>query len=80
MIRLRHVVSLAMPLMLAAPLHAAPVKIMPLGDSITHGDAGHVSYRYWLWQTLQRGGYDVDLSGQKTGADLCFAPVLVFPL
>lgn len=44
--------------------------IVPLGDSITQGDAAHLTYRYWLWEKMvaanlapsfvgtQRGGYN----------------------
>ncbi|MEX0775346.1 MAG: SGNH/GDSL hydrolase family protein [Phycisphaeraceae bacterium] len=63
---IRRMALLTLVLLLAGPVLAAPVKIMPLGDSITQGDAGHVSYRYWLWQALQRGGYDVDFVGSET--------------
>ena len=47
----------------------ATVKIMPLGDSITKGSvmteeqAKHPTYRYWLWNDLKKGGYDVDFVG-----------------
>jgi len=40
-----------------------PVRIMPLGDSITQAAAGHASYRYWLWQRLQAAGYAADFVG-----------------
>ena len=45
------------------------VKIMPLGDSITKGSvmtseqAKHPTYRYWLWNDLEKNGYDVDFVG-----------------
>jgi hypothetical protein len=42
---------------------AAPVRIMPLGDSITQGDATHNSYRRPLWQKLIDDGYRVDFVG-----------------
>ncbi len=48
----------------------ASVKIMPLGDSITRGggDASspYPSYRYYLWNVLRNGGYDVDFVGSTT--------------
>lgn len=34
-----------------------PLKIMPLGDSITNGNNGYVSYRYPLYYRLQADGY-----------------------
>jgi hypothetical protein len=45
------------------------VKIMPLGDSITKGsvatseEAKHPTYRYWLWNDLEKNGYDIDFVG-----------------
>ncbi|MFC0534183.1 cellulose binding domain-containing protein [Phytohabitans kaempferiae] len=44
---------------------AAPVRIMPLGDSIT---AGPGCWRALLWDRLQRTGYtDIDFVGTQTG-------------
>ncbi len=40
-----------------------PVRIMPLGDSITQGDADHNTYRRPLWKSLEADGYDVDFVG-----------------
>lgn len=40
--------------------------ILPLGDSITQGDATHVSYRYWLWEALRDAGRGVDFVGSQT--------------
>jgi lysophospholipase L1-like esterase len=57
-------------LVTAAPLLAAPLRILPLGDSITHGvtsrgaDGGY-SYRYWLWQRLVDAGVEVDFVGSQ---------------
>jgi chitodextrinase len=44
------------------------IKIMPLGDSITHQAAGFPSYRYYLWQHLQNEGYNVDFVGGQMAA------------
>ncbi|MCO5205967.1 MAG: putative Ig domain-containing protein [Anaerolineae bacterium] len=51
----------------------APVRIMPLGDSITQGSNSGVtdsdkwiSYRYDLWHSLQQAGYYVDFVGSRT--------------
>ena len=41
-------------------------KIMALGDSITQGTSPYANYRYYLWQSLQTGGYNVDLVGSMT--------------
>jgi lysophospholipase L1-like esterase len=47
-----------------------PVKIMPLGDSITQGSKAHGSYRRALWKLLKTQGYGVDFVGsQKTVQD-----------
>ncbi|WP_244981854.1 SGNH/GDSL hydrolase family protein [Corallococcus exercitus] len=40
-----------------------PKKVMPLGDSITQGAAGHGSYRCQLWRKLTRKGYRADFVG-----------------
>jgi lysophospholipase L1-like esterase len=42
-------------------------RILPLGDSITQGDAEHQSYRYPLWTMLVDEGLDFDLVGSRTG-------------
>ncbi len=47
----------------------ASAKIMPLGDSIARGSvmtaeqARHPTCRYWLWNDLEKNGYDVDIVG-----------------
>lgn len=45
---------------------SSPVRILPLGDSITHGFGGQVSYRRALWFQLQNAGYSVDFVGSHT--------------
>lgn len=52
---------------------AAPVRIMPLGDSITQGKSSgvddemqQVAYRRDLWHSLQANGYPVDFVGSLT--------------
>ncbi len=47
---------------------AAPVRVMPVGDSITQGAAGDYTWRYRLWQSLQTGGPadGVDFVGTRT--------------
>jgi lysophospholipase L1-like esterase len=52
----------------AAPAHAQ-TRLLPLGDSITHGGQGHASYRYRLWQRLLQSGRDVDLVGLQSQID-----------
>ena len=40
-----------------------PIRIMPLGDSITVGHASYTTWRYWLWSDLTDAGYSVDFVG-----------------
>ena len=60
---------LGVVLSFAVPVRAqsAPVRVMPTGDSITEGFGGDATYRYFLWQLLVDGGYNVDLVGSMTG-------------
>ena len=44
-----------------------PVRIMPLGDSITEGANGDATYRYFLWHNLLNAGYSVDFVGSMHG-------------
>ena len=59
----------------AAPEVSATIRIMPLGDSITVGNASGVvpdtaaywvSYRKYLWESLTAAGYDVDFIGYQS--------------
>ena len=50
----------------------APIRIMPLGDSITYGAAGR--YRNKLYQTLTAAGYNVDFIGTQTGGGVATLP------
>jgi hypothetical protein len=45
-----------------------PIRIMPLGDSITYGTSstGTVGYRRPLYQLLAGAGYSVDFVGSQT--------------
>lgn len=52
---------------LAGAQPSDPVRIMPLGDSVTSGLDGSASYRYWLWQRLQAKGVNVDFVGTLWG-------------
>ncbi len=64
-------VSLLIALLLVGAADAT-TRIVPLGDSLTHGggdsDDGdvHPTYRYWLWEKLKDNGYDVDFVGSTT--------------
>lgn len=42
---------------------APPIRIMPLGDSLTQGIGEQVGYRYPLYYNLQSGGLNVDFVG-----------------
>ncbi|MEM7198849.1 MAG: SGNH/GDSL hydrolase family protein [Planctomycetota bacterium] len=44
-----------------------PVRMMPLGDSITEGAHGSATYRYYLWHALLDAGYCVDFVGGQQG-------------
>ncbi|WFE30336.1 cellulose binding domain-containing protein [Solwaraspora sp. WMMD791] len=45
---------------------AAPVRVMPLGDSITDGFNVPGGYRIDLWQKFQAGGHSVDFVGSQS--------------
>jgi acyl-CoA thioesterase I len=49
----------------AAEMGPRPVRILPLGDSITDGDGQHDSYRRPLWHLLRDAGIQVDFIGSK---------------
>ncbi len=42
------------------------VRVMPLGDSITQGEAGQATYRYFLDHMLRVQGYRVDFVGSQS--------------
>lgn len=44
----------------------APVRIMPLGDSLTTNLEGNASYRYWLWKFLTAAHFNVDFVGTQS--------------
>ena len=54
---------------LSAVAFAAPIKIMPIGDSITYGQGWdpHGGYRAVLREKLVTAGYDVDYVGTQSG-------------
>jgi lysophospholipase L1-like esterase len=52
-------------LLLPLTCMAAPVRIMPLGDSITEGGGTFSVYRYPLLQKLQAAGHSVEYVGSK---------------
>lgn len=48
---------------IAAQNEDGPLRILPLGDSITSSDEDHLSYRYNLWIKLTDSGIDFDFVG-----------------
>lgn len=64
-------IVLLLILLYITSLAEGSVKIVPIGDSITQGTLqnddrlDHPTYRYWLWNRLQEGGYDVDFVGSS---------------
>ena len=69
---MRRAALLVLLLLLVAGTADATVRILPLGDSMTKGstqttaEASHPTYRYWLWNDLEKNGYDVDFVGSWT--------------
>lgn len=45
----------------------APIRILPIGDSITQGHVKHPSYLEYLWHELQVQGIEARFVGQRTG-------------
>jgi lysophospholipase L1-like esterase len=45
---------------------AAPLRIMVVGDSISHGSSGDITWRYHLYQHLVNAGVSFDLVGDRT--------------
>ncbi|MBC6608918.1 cellulose-binding protein [Hymenobacter sp. BT188] len=56
---------LAFWIMASSYLNQDRVSIMPLGDSITHGNRHYASYRRPLWQKLQQAHYPVNFVGGR---------------
>lgn len=46
---------------------APPIRILPVGDSITFGSSVNGGYRLPLWNLLTNAGYNVDFTGTQTG-------------
>ena len=72
-------IGIIVPILLSLSLYAREtVRIMPLGDSITHGANTHstspvnpssIAYRGPLWTKLSEGNYTVDFVGSQTAGD-----------
>lgn len=69
-VRFARLVVLAVLLLLNAlssyAQDAEPVRIMPVGDSITEGGKTFSNYRYPLLQKLKAAGYKVEFVGSRT--------------
>lgn len=68
---LRATITIAIAFLTASPLitnaqPTPPVRIMPLGDSITNGIANTGGYRKPLYDLLTAAGYNVDYVGTQT--------------
>ncbi len=80
--KFRFIIKILSMFMVITVLYSAPIKIMPLGDSITYGNDSRdvpnprpigvrTAYRAHLWYMLKNAGYDVDFVGsQKAGQDI----------
>lgn len=49
----------------AAP-GAQELRVMLVGDSLTHGTGGSTTYRYWLWREFEDQGVPVTFVGPRT--------------
>jgi acetyl esterase/lipase/lysophospholipase L1-like esterase len=58
---------------------AAPVTLLPLGDSITEGGGGFYVYRYPLMEKLLGAGYSVAYVGSKTTQPVAGSPLGPLP-
>lgn len=58
-------ILLLLILLASAAAAADPMRIMPLGDSITQGNQAQDSYRRPLWHALVKAGYAVDFIGSE---------------
>ncbi len=56
----------ALSALLATNPADAQTRLLPLGDSITHGGQQHASYRYPLWFDLGQASYVVDFVGRES--------------
>ncbi len=61
-------------LALSAEGQNQPIRIMPLGDSITFGSSVPGGYRNRLYQLLTTAGYNIDFVGLQTGNGVATLP------
>ncbi|WP_179855190.1 GDSL-type esterase/lipase family protein [Paractinoplanes atraurantiacus] len=50
-----------------SPAEAAVLRVMVVGDSVSHGSAGDYTWRYRLWKHLTGSGVAVDFVGPRSG-------------
>lgn len=56
-------------MLVAAPAQADdPVRVLILGDSVTHASNGEYSWRYFAWKGLEQAGSEVDFVGPHQGS------------
>lgn len=67
-------VPLAWFLLTSPTLAVPPVRILPLGDSITYGMSVDGGYRWPLYQLLTNAGYTVDFTGTQMGNSVVGPP------
>ncbi|WP_299703310.1 SGNH/GDSL hydrolase family protein [uncultured Pontibacter sp.] len=63
------VITLFVLISFEAQAQSEPLKIMPLGNSITQGNMQHVSYRYPLWKKLLDADVNFEFVGSHTEND-----------
>ena len=49
-----------------AAAKARPMRVMFVGDSMTHGHPGSATYRYWMWREFQEQGVRARFVGPRT--------------
>ena len=59
--------ALTVPSASASTPDDGPVRVMMLGDSVTHGLSGDYTWRYFSWRGLEKTGADVDFVGPHVG-------------
>lgn len=65
LVRIPGAVVVVLLALIASTKAPAQTRLLPLGDSITHGGQSHASWRYALWDSLRAGGYAVDFVGTQ---------------
>ncbi len=66
-VSIRRGLTVALSLCALAGVAAPPIRILPVGDSITYGSSVAGGYRLPLYQLLTAAGYNVDFVGTQVG-------------